>query len=226
MSFRLAKYMSKFLNIFSSKKSTEEKIKIQVDNREKNSLIPAYLEEQGFQIEWKQLPVADYLVKDTAVERKTVSDLKSSIINKRIISQLLELKQYPSHLLLVEGILDEDLYNSGIHENALRGFLLSVALEFRTPIIFAHDEKDTAKYLAVLAKKQTKSESGIRASKILLTKEEQVQFILEGFPNVGPQKAKQLIEKFHTLQNIFNTAEEELSTILGKRAKDFRNLLD
>jgi ERCC4-type nuclease len=218
--------MKPLLNIFSSKKETTKKIKIIIDNRERNSLIPAFLQEQGFEIEFKQLPVADYLVKDTAVERKTVSDLKSSIINKRIISQLLELKQYPSHLLLVEGIIDEDIYSGGIHENALRGFLLSVALEFQTPIIFTHNEKDTAKYLAVLAKKQTKSESGIRASKIALTKEEQIQFILEGFPNVGPAKAKALIEKFHSLQNIFNASEQELEDILGKRAKDFKDLIN
>ncbi|MBU0907354.1 MAG: hypothetical protein KKD18_05060 [Nanoarchaeota archaeon] len=217
--------MKKILNIFSSKKSIKEKIKIQVDNRERNSLVPSLLS-KDFNIEWKQLPVADYIVKDIAIERKTVSDLKSSIINKRIISQLLELKQYPKHLLLVEGILDKDLYNGGIHENALRGFLLSVALEFQTPIIFTHNEEDTAKYLYVLAKKDKSPESGLRASKILLSKEEQIQFILEGFPNVGPAKAKALIKKFKSLKNIFDASEEELKEILGARAKDFKGFLD
>lgn len=218
--------MKKILNIFSSKKITpKQKIKIQIDNRERNSLVPSLLSE-NFEIEWKQLPVADYLVNEVAIERKTVSDLKSSIINKRIFDQLLELKQYPRHLLLVEGILDEDLYNSGIHENALRGFLLSVALEYQTPIIFTHNEKDTAKYLYVLAKKDKPSESGIRASKILLSKEEQKQFILEGFPNVGPTKAKKLLEKFNSLSKIFQASEDELKEILGARANDFRNLLE
>jgi Fanconi anemia group M protein len=218
--------MKSILNIFSSKKSPEEKIKVLVDNRERNSLVPAFLEEHGFQTEFKQLPVADYIVRDIAIERKTVSDLKSSIINKRIFDQLLELKQYPKHLLLVEGILDEDLYNSGIHENALRGFLLSVALEYQTPMIFTHNEKDTAKYIYVLAKKEKSSDSPIRASKVFLSKEEQLQFILEGFPNVGPAKAKKLLEKFHSLKNIFNATEEELKEILGARAKDFRELLN
>lgn len=219
--------MKKILNIFSREKSSpESKIKIIIDHREKNSLIPSLLVEQGFQTEWQQLPVADYLVHDTAVERKTVSDLKASIINKRLVQQLLELKQYPSHLLLVEGILDEDLYSSGIHENALRGFLLTVALEFKTPIIFTHNEKDTAKYLAVLAKKQTRPEASIRASKISLTKKEQQQFILEGFPHVGPAKAKQLLEKFRTLNNVFNAPEKSLEESLGKRAKDFKELLN
>lgn len=217
--------VKKILNIFSkSKEPPKEKIKIQIDHREKNSLVPSLLE-KNFRIEWKQLPVADYIIKDIAIERKTVSDLKSSIINKRIISQLLELKQYPSHLLLVEGILDEDLYNSGIHENAFRGFLLSVALEFQTPIIFTHNERDTARYLEVLAKKTEKPESGIRASKIIKDKEQQKQFILEGFPNIGGTKAKKLLEKFGSLNKIFQASEEELSEILGKRAKEFKDLL-
>ena len=218
--------MKPFYNIFSSKKVPETKVKILIDNREKNSLVPSFLEERGFQVEFKQLPVADYIVKEIAIERKTVSDLKSSIISKRIISQLLELKQYPKHLLLVEGILDEDLYNSGIHENALRGFLLSVALEFQTPLIFTHNEEDTAKYIYVIAKKEKPSEFSLRASKILLSKEEQIQFILEGFPNIGPAKASALIKKFKTLNNIFQASEEELEEILGKRAKEFRELLD
>lgn len=216
--------MKPIFNIFSSKKSPEEKPKIQIDNRERNSMIPSLLS-RDFEIEFKQLPVADYLIENIAIERKTVSDLKSSIINKRIFDQLAELKQYPKHLLLVEGILNEDLYTSGIHENALRGFLLSVALEYQTPIIFTHNEKDTAKYLCVLAKKEPSAQLSIRASKILLSKEEQIQFILEGFPNIGPSKAKRLLEKFHTLNNIFQADEEELKEILGIRTKEFKSLL-
>lgn len=218
--------MKKILNIFSSKKIEEEKLKIQVDNREKNSLVPSYLVKHGFEIEYKQLPIADYIIKDIAIERKTISDLKSSIINRRIFDQLKELKQHPTHLLLIERILDEDLYNSAIHENALRGFLLSVALEFHTPIIFTHNEEDTAKYLYILAKKDKSTQPSFRASKIALSKEEQIQFILEGFPHVGPTKAKKLLEKFKTLNNIFIASEEELREILGIRAKDFKSYLD
>ncbi len=214
-----------FLDIFSKKRAKEIKIKIEVDNRERNSLVPSLLMKQGFEVEFKQLPVADYLVNGVAVERKSVSDFKSSIINKRIISQLLELKQYDKHLLLVEGILEDDLYNSGMHENAFRGALLSFLLEFKTPIVFTYDEKDSAKYISVLAKRKERSEIGIRASKIFLSNEEQKQFILEGFPNVGAVKAKALLKKFGSLERVFNASEEELGEILGKRAGEFRKLL-
>ncbi len=215
-----------FFNIFSKKREKSERMKIEVDNRERNSLVPSLLMKEGFEIEWKQLPVADYLINGVAIERKTVGDLKSSIVDKRIISQLLELKQYSKSFLFVEGITDENVYSGGIHENAFRGFILSVALEFKVPIVFTHNEEDTAKYLAVLARKKEKGDLGLRASKIGLTKEEQVQFILEGFPNVGVVKARKLIKKFGSLSGVFSASEEELRMILGKRAEEFRELLE
>ncbi len=219
--------MKKLLNIFSKKPIKKESIKtkILIDHREKNSLVPTLLKE-NFQVEFKQLPVADYIINNIAIERKTISDFKSSIVNKRIMQQLRELKQYPKHLLILEGFNSEDIYNTpGIHENAMRGFLLSVALEYHVPIIFTFNEKDTARYLEVLAKKKDKPESSIRASKIFLTKKEQQFFILEGFPNIGLTKAKALLNKFKTLENIFQATQEELFEILGSRSKKFKDLL-
>ena len=218
--------MPQLLNIFSKKKTIEQKPKIIIDHREKNSLVVSELINLGCEIQFEQLPVADYIANNIAIERKTISDFKSSIINKRIISQLQELKQYPKHLLILEGLESTDPYSGGIHENAFRGFLLSIALEFQTPIIYTLNEKDTAKYLSILANKKEKGQQAIRASKILLTDKEQIQFILEGFPNIGPSTAKKLIEKFKTLKNIANTSKEDLEKIIGKKAEIFHNLVN
>jgi len=67
-----------FHNIFSTKKETkkESKIKIIIDNREKQSLVASQLANLGFQIQFEQLKVGDYLVNNVAVERKTINDLK------------------------------------------------------------------------------------------------------------------------------------------------------
>jgi ERCC4-type nuclease len=216
-----------FLDIFSKKPSKKSLSPlITIDNREKNSLVPSELSKLGLKLEFKQLPVADYIVGNTAIERKTISDFKSSIINKRIFSQLLELKQFPTNFLILEGINSEDIYSGTIHENAFRGFLLAIINEYKVPIIFTQNEKDTAKYLSVLARKKTKSSSALRASKILLTEKEQLQFILEGFPNIGPSTAEKLLKYFKNLKNIFNASQEELSSILGKKAENFYNLLN
>lgn len=215
-----------FHNIFSKEKTenTNLKPKIIVDNHEKNSLVPAFLCRLDAAIEFTDLKVADYIVNNIAIERKTIPDLKSSIISKRILFQLKELKQYEKNLLIVEGISSSSLYEGIIHENALRGFILSVLLEHKIPVVFTEDEEDTAKYLSVLAKKTKKSELSLR-QKIPLTEKEQKQFILEGFPGVGPQTADKLLKKFKSLSNIFKATKEELEEILGKKADSLIKLL-
>jgi Fanconi anemia group M protein len=207
-----------FLDIFSNKKEKKEELKITIDHREKNSLVVSELMKLGFKIQFEQLPVADYLIENTAIERKTLSDFKSSIINKRIISQLLEMKQYPRHLLILEGLESEDPYSGAIHENAFRGFLLSVALEYKTPIIFTLNEKDTAKYLYVMAKKKKKVEYAIRPAKIILSEKERLQFILEGFPGIGPSTAKKLLNEYKTIKQISNAPLGDLEKFIGKKA--------
>jgi ERCC4-type nuclease len=216
-----------FLDIFSKKPiiPSNSNIRIIIDNREKNSLVPSHLKSLGFSLEFKQLPVADYIIGNTAIERKTISDFKSSIINKRIMSQLLELKQYPNPILILEGIESEDIYEGVLHENAFRGFLLSIIQEYKVPIIFTLNEKDTAKYLSVLAKKSPKSESSIRPTKFLLSKKEQLQFILEGFPQIGPTTAKKLLKHFKTLNSLANASEQELKDLIGKKSELLYSLL-
>jgi len=215
------------LNIFSKTKTKEKKnIKITVDHREKNSLVVPELVALGFDIEFKQLPVADYIVNNIAIERKTILDLQSSIINKRIMRQLKELQQYPVHALLIEGIEYHDPYNGILHPNAYRGFLLSTAIEYNIPLIFTYNEQDTAHYLKVLANKRKKPEPSLRATKIFLTEKEQLQFIIEGFPQIGPKTAKKLLEKYKTLRKISNASKKDLEKVIGKKSEVVHKLLN
>src|SRR3989338_2434474 len=216
-----------FFNIFSNKKIKEkERAKIIVDNREKNSLVISELIKRNQVVEFAQLPVADYIINNIAIERKTINDLKSSIINKRIFSQLNELKQYPNHLLILEGLENTGLYKGQIHENAFRGFLLSVALNFKTPIIYTLNEEDTAKYLSILATKKNKKTEPIRASETLSSDKEQLQFILEGFPEIGPATTNKLMKEFENLKSIANSSKEQLEKIIGKKAEKIYNLFN
>ena len=62
-------------NIFSKevpKETKKAKETIEVDFREKNSLVPSELINQNFSVEFKELKVADYIVKGVAIERKEV----------------------------------------------------------------------------------------------------------------------------------------------------------
>ncbi len=210
-----------FFNIFSNKKVKENKKTIIADNRERNSLVISELMNRGYKVEFEQLEIADYLINNIAVERKTKSDLASSIIDKRIFSQLENMKKYENHLLIIE----DDNSISKINENAMKGFMLSTVLKYKVPIIFSNNSKETAKYISILANKNEK-EPSIRQSRNFLSKEKQIQFILEGFPKIGPAKAKALIKEFKTIKNIVNASQPDLEKVLSKDASTFREILD
>lgn len=213
-----------FHNIFSSSKEPKTpKPIIIIDHREKNSLVPSFLVKQGFQIQFQQLEVGDYLINNFLIERKSIGDLQSSIINKRIFQQIQQLNSQSYQPLLIIELTTG--FEAIIHENALRGFFLSLSQENKIPYLFTKDEKDTSIYLSLLAKRNSNKEISLRPSMKFKTKEERMQFILEGFPGIGPKTAKKLIEKFKTLKAVFNASESELQNILGKRTEDFIALL-
>lgn len=213
-----------FFNIFSSEKTPKkEKTTVIIDNREKNSLVPSELIALNFNIQFQQLPLGDYIVNNTIIERKTLSDLQSSIINKRIFSQLQDLQQTNS-ILIIEG--NKENTNKTIHPNALKGFLLSLSIDYKVPFIFSEDEKDTALYISLLARKPINKEISLRQTRSSLSDEEQKQFILEGFPGIGPSTAKKLLKEFKSLKNIFNASDEELKRILKGKVKNFKSLLN
>jgi len=230
--------MRQLFDIFSKKTSAEkagEKLKILIDYREKNSLVISELVSLGIIPEFTALKVADYIVKGTAIERKTVSDFISSMLNRRLISQLEEMQQYESRLLIIEGVDEQEIYSDefseqalkqgGLHPNSVRGFLLSILLKYKVPIIFTKNYSDTARFISVLLKKQ-ETEPPLNAKKKALNKKEQLQYILEGFPGIGPKTARKLLKKFKTIKNIFNASEEDLKSELGKKRENFLRIIN
>ncbi len=248
--------------------SPKEKIKIIADYREKNSLVPAELISLGLEVEFKELKVADFIVRNVAIERKTVSDFISSMINKRLLKQLDDLQQYEKKLLIIEGIDEQEIYSdeknmrfhrrqleiavpqfeeiqnqenserrifrapkindfrgepagSFLHPNSIRGFLLAILLRHNIPILFTKNYSDTAKFIDLIARKK-ENEMPINAKKKARNKKEQMQFILEGFPGIGPKTAKKLLEEFKSLKEIFNSQSEKLIELIGKKAEIFR----
>ncbi len=228
--------MKEIFNIFSKQKENRNKKKeipkptILVDYREKNCFVASELIHLGLNVELKELKVADYIVNDVAIERKTVSDFISSMINRRLLNQLEELQQYKNKLLIIEGIDEQELYTDseekiGMHPNSVRGFLLSILLKHKVPIIFTKDSEDTAKFISVLAKRKPK-ELSLNVSKKSLNKKEQLQFILESFPGIGPKSARKLLQKFKTIKNIINASEEELKETLRKKAESMKKIIE
>ncbi len=234
-------------NIFQvekiQKQKKVDKPKILVDYREKNSLVISELEKLGCQTSLQELKIGDYITKRVVIERKTIQDFLGSMINKRLRKQLKNMQQLKNKLLIIEGTDDFELYNSAnkitsqdylpnqeteipprkkstIHENAIRGFLLSISLNYKIPIIFSKNSEDTAKFIMLIAKKKT-TEQGINDKPKPQNKKEQLQFIVEGFPGIGPKTAKKLLQEFKTIKKIINASEEDLKKVIGKKAEVF-----
>lgn len=210
-------------------------MKIIVDTREKNSLVFSELVSNKAELELKQLEIADYIIGDIAIERKTVNDFISSIINKRLLRQLQDLQQCSSRAIIIEGIEEQELYDDkqelGMHANAVRGMILSIILDFSTPIIFTKDYMDTAKFLLVLARRfeKNKQEASLNFKRKARSVSEQQQFILEGFPGIGPVTAKELLKKFRTIKGVVNAQIndiEKTNKMNAKKAKIFSQIIN
>jgi len=204
------------------------------DIHEKNSLVIPELIEKGVEVEIKKLEIADYLISDEiAIERKTINDFISSMLSKRLVKQLRELKSnYKKPLLIIESSDNHEIYTSerhpNINKNAIRGMILSILLDFQIPIIMTKDYKETADFITLIIKKQEgpAKEISLKAKKHAFSIQEQQQIILESFPGIGPKTAKAILKQFKTIKAFANAPLEELKKIpkLGKKA-DFVKLI-
>lgn len=209
----------------------EKKYEIYVDSRELASTVARELLEFGIISKPKMLDVGDYVLSDRVViERKTTEDFLQSIVDKRLMEQAVRLKQsYQRPIMILEG---DGLYSKrGIHPNAIRGALASVAVDFGMPILFSQDEKETASFINVILKHEREERRGevqIRGEKKVLTLKEQQEYLIVGLPNVNITLAKRLLREFKSVQGVFKATPEKLEKVQGigrKKAEEIRNVL-
>jgi DNA excision repair protein ERCC-4 len=221
-------------------------IRIVVDERERNSSIPELLKNAGAVIDFTQLKVGDYVVSsETAVERKTVRDLISSIYDGRLFVQCSDLvKYYQKPLLLVQGNMaelaetPEDIEDTDVKLHADRmpvayDALITVAMEFRIPIIHTPCAEQTAQLLVTLVNRSLREgkATGPLLRKIRKENPTYIQqlSVLASLPGVGEKLAARMLKKFHTPIRALNASAAELATIPGfglARAERVRKILN
>ncbi|QQG39159.1 MAG: DEAD/DEAH box helicase [Candidatus Woesearchaeota archaeon] len=198
------------------KEFEKEKLKVFADSRETGDVVKQLIE-QGIEIESKRLDVADFIISNRiGIERKSVQDFVNSIIDKRLLQQIKELKNnFESPLIILEG--EEDIYSvRNIHQNAIRGMLSAIVIDFKVPIIWTKSPLDTAAFIKVLAKREQDGKDkdfGVRFDKKPLTTKEQQEFIVESLPGVGPTLAKSLLREFKSVKKLVNTKKEKLEKV-------------
>jgi DNA excision repair protein ERCC-4 len=221
-------------------------VRIVVDEREKNSNIPELLKNAGAVIDFTQLKVGDYVVSsETAVERKTVRDLISSIYDGRLFLQCSDLvKHYQKPLLVVQGNIaelaeaPEDVEDTDTKLHAERvslayDALITVATEFRIPIIHTPSAEQTAQLLVTLVNRSLCEGKATGPLLRKIKKENPIYIqqlsVLASLPGVGEKLAVRMLKKFHTPIRALNATAAELATIPGfglARAERVRKILN
>ncbi|MBE6505268.1 MAG: DEAD/DEAH box helicase [Methanobrevibacter millerae] len=204
---------------------------VYADSREGNSKVIRYLSQMEMDVKIQSMAVADYQVSDeVAIERKTAKDFVSSMIDKRLFKQARELsEEFKRPLMILEG---DDLYSGMVNPNAIRGTIASIALDFGISIIPTRDAQDTAamiKRIAIREQSGEKANIQIRTDKKPVSLWEQQLFIVESLPSIGPVNAKNLLEHFGSVSNVFNASESELMEVegIGKiTAQNIRKVID
>lgn len=207
--------------------------RVVVDSREKSSNVVRELVNLGVEVSMKSLPVADYVVSErVGIELKTKADFVNSIIDKRLLTQVRELRNnFESPLLVIEG--EEDIYSiRNVHPNAIRGMLSSIAIDYSVPIIYTVNSKDTAELIRTIARREQENKDRdfpLRLERKPLSVKDQQEFIVESLPGVGPSLAKSLLSEFGSVAKVFNAHTDDLQKVnsLGpKRASDIRQVVD
>ncbi|NYZ79818.1 DEAD/DEAH box helicase [Candidatus Micrarchaeota archaeon] len=226
-----AKKQKTITSYFSAEEKPEkDKPVIYVDSRERASGIIRLLLDKEVMIKAKQLNVADFLLSErVAVERKEGNDFVQSIIDGRLFTQMKDLaSNFERPILLIEG---EIFRIRNVNDNAIRGALASVAVDYGIPIIQTKDIAESAEFLAFLAKREQfteKREIRLQGEKRAMTIDEQQQFIVESLPGIGPTTAKELLKHFKSVEGVFDADERELREVEGvgeKRAKEIRAII-
>lgn len=201
-----------------------------VDTRESRSKVPEYLEKYGADIQFVTLADGDYQISDDIIfERKSYSDLISSIIDGRLFNQSKDLSDNFKHpIILLEGKTEGGTYQTKINRQSIHGSLISICINHGIGIIPTNGASDTAKLILTAARQLQVSGKKIRTNTKKKPKSLKAQqlFILEAFPGVGPERASRLLKQYegqpiiNILKDVNNwnvpdSVKDKVKSILG-----------
>ena len=188
--------------------------RIIIDNRERNLEILGHLSEAGMFMDFAQLPVGDYIVSDRiCIERKTVVDFESSIMDNRLFEQMERLNaSFEKPMMVIEG--DESCHRLG--NNVIIGTILKLYTDYNVQMLRSAGPAETADLLSRFAQREQSEEKktprimGIK--KAYNTRQWQM-LILGAVPGIGPNLASRLLSHFGTVRNVVNANVDSLTEI-------------
>ena len=116
-----------------------------------------------------------------------------------------------------------------VHPHALKGAVISFAVMWRLPVLYARDPADSLRVLRDLAhqaslaggflKRYDRKPKRLAARKL---------YMLQGLPGVGPELAHRLLQQFGSIERVITATKDALMEVRGvgpKKASQIRQLV-
>jgi ERCC4-type nuclease len=193
--------------------------KIVVDDREApGAVLEALRRDESVHLSVQRLPVGDYRVDDALLfERKTLPDLVASIKDGRLFAQGLRLTRAPLRAAIILEGRSQELADSRMRREAIQGALVTLTLFLGIPLLRSMDPEETAGLILLAARQGRAHASGLLPRKGTRPRgKSRVQGrILQGLPGVGPERARRLLERFGTIEDVFTASADALASVPG-----------
>jgi ERCC4-type nuclease len=170
-----------------------------------------------FDVRVEHLTVGDYCLDcGIVVERKTHADFAVSLVDGRLFLQAAKLARCPHRpIILIEGPRPARMPD--VHPHALKGAIVSLAVMWRLPVLYARDPEDSLRVLRCLADQLRSSDDGVlkrydRKPKRLASRK---LYMLQGLPRVGPALAHRLLQEFGSIEQVVKADEKALMRVRG-----------
>jgi|GEM_PF-171954 len=201
-----------------------EVIEIVADDRERSSgLLEAFSALEHASVRVERLVLGDYLIDGMLlVERKTLSDLIVSIVDGRLFSQACRLADsdlLTLFLLEGNGLSGNGKYfaNTKMRREAVQGALLNMTLYLGIPMLRSTGPEESARLMLYAARQgRAIAQNALpRRGKRAKGKRAVQSRILQGLPQVGPERAKRLLDHFGSVEKALTAEAQELREVEG-----------
>jgi ERCC4-type nuclease len=211
----------------------ENPMNIKIDHRESNgNLLSALRQEKNIQLEICQLAVGNYQVDDLLlVERKTIPDLYVSIKDGRWFRQAKQLSSHPIQPMIILEGSSASFQTVGMKREAVQGALISLSLIFKIPLIRSRSPQETAKLILYAARQllsfgcHSRTVRHLPFSPHKKNNYKRQIHVLQGFPGIGPTRARLLMERYGTLKEVLSALTNGPEEIPGIGQKTIQNLI-
>lgn len=218
------------LDSFDEEDVGKEKIEVVVDQREMPSAVVEELIRIGLKVRPESVSEGDYVISERiVVERKTAQDFADSLVDGRLFDQIGRMRErYDRPILLIEG--DDPFTKRNISREAVFGAFASITADYNIPVMFVRDPSDTAAFINSLASRERKKGKTPRASRMRKGSDlRSIQIgILSSIPGISVTLAERLIDRFSSIQAVFNAGIDDLSGVDGignVKAREIRNVI-